>query len=85
MAKFDIGQIVSLKSNLETSGVIINSVILETQVKYKVFINNSTADYFESQLVSQKQKNEVSQIGIDSFHTYITSLQITNPSNSKLY
>jgi len=85
MNLFNIGQLVRLKSNPQIKGAIIGLVNLNNQTKYDVFVNGSTQNYFESQLILASENKSKTRLNVSSLHNVITATQITKPSLFNLY
>lgn len=86
-ALFTIGQLVGLRSNPASVMPVIE--VLENKAgerRYKVFQNNATATYYESQLQAHKVSgHDRKQLTVDQMHAALTSLQLLAPSATNLY
>lgn len=86
MPLFTIGQIVHIKSSPSLRGPVIDVTIKQPENRYKVFINNQTHNYYESQLQPEdKKESGLQYLTLSQFHAYLTALQIRHPSISNLY
>lgn len=85
-AEFELGQIVSLKSNPEVKGAIVSIMPGKPENRYKVFLNGQMQTYYASQLQSEaKEDREFQSLPCEQFHAYLTALQIRYPGLSTLY
>ncbi len=86
-AMFSVGMLVCLRSNPSVVAPVIEVVAANSgERRYRVFQNGVKATYYESQLQALGAKDETRhELSADDFHAYLTSLQVTAPSNANLY
>jgi len=84
--EFDVGQIVVLRSNPSVSMPITQIIPGKPENRYIVFHDGKTLTYYASQLQA-KEPRKVSReiIPINTFHAYLTALQLRHPGISTLY
>ena len=86
MSKFNLGQIVKLKSDMNIEGAIVNIIEGAEETRYSVFtINSGLQTYYESQLIEDKVKYDIKRMGKEQFNASLTSSLICNPTISSLY
>ena len=90
MSKFNVGQLVTLKSDKNIKGVVVSVTESVEETRYSVFTNsnnnlNEIQVYYESQLISENQENSIKRIGLEEFNAELTSSLICNPTISSLY
>ena len=84
--EFSPGQIVHLKSNPDTRGAVVSSILGKPENRFLVFMNGETHTYYASQLKVDDQPEEKSRLlPCDEFHAYLTALQIRYPGLPTLY
>lgn len=84
--EYNLGEIVSLRSNPSIRGAITKIIPGETENRYEVFIDGTPQPYYASQLIKKDEKLfEKELVSLDLFYAYLTSLQLRNPSISNLY
>ncbi len=84
--EFDLGQIVTLKSDPLSRGAVVAVLPANPENRYKVFMDGTMQTFYASQLRVDEQP-EVSEVVLpcDQFHAYLTALQIRHPGLSTLY
>lgn len=82
---FKVGDLVSLRSDPQTTGAIIGVLDGGAETRYQVFQNNSQATYYESQLQPLERTNEPSLLSAEDLRAYLTSLHLLSPSTANLY
>ena len=85
MSKFNIGQVVVLKSDRNIKGAIVDVVYAVPETQYQVFTINGLQTYYESQLDFESVQQALEKVGMERFHASITASLIRNPSLSSLY
>ncbi|MDY0362099.1 MAG: Swt1 family HEPN domain-containing protein [Desulforegulaceae bacterium] len=84
--EFQPGKIVSLKSNPDITGAVIQILPGDPENRYNVFINDSIQTFYGSQLVLQsKELKKEKVLSSNHFHAYLSALQINYPGLSSLY
>ena len=84
MGRFQIGQIVTLKSDKNVKGAIV-SIEDQADPLYHVFTANGLQSYYESQIESEESENGIETVSAERFNANITASLIRNPSLSSLY
>lgn len=85
-SKFQIGQMVALKSNPSIMGVITKILQGDHETRYEVFHGNSKNTYYASQIVhSQSAEEEIKPIPLNVFNARLTAIQINHPGIASLY
>lgn len=83
---FKVGDIVALHSNTDVLMPVIEVIYGGAECRYKVFENNKTAIYYESQLKAASAPEErIRHISVNKLHAHLTSLQILSPSTANLF
>ncbi len=82
---FELGAIVSLKSNHAQIGVICQIYTQKPENRYQVFINGQKSIFYESQLDVQQKNDSRELLPIDEINEYITSILLRHPSTEILY
>ena len=84
MSRFQIGEIVVLKSDRSIRGAVVG---IEEQADnlYRVFTGAGLQSYYESQIESEEVQSEIETVGAERFNANITASLIRNPSLSSLY
>ena len=86
MSKFNVGQIVALKSDTRVKGAIVDITEGLEETRYSVFtLNNGPQIYYESQLISDEKEHDIQKINKEQFNAELTSSLICNPTISSLY
>ena len=83
--KFKVGDLVSLRSDPQTTGAIICVLDGGAETRYQVFQNNRQATYYESQLQPWERTDEPSLLSAEDLRAYLTSLHLLSPSTANLY
>ena len=83
--EFVPGQIVFLKSNPETRGVVMAVLPGTPENRINVFVDGSVHTFYASQLQIEVQSDDSRTYSCDEFHAYLTALQIRYPALSALY
>ena len=84
--EFELGQIVSLRSNPAVRGAIVAMLPGTAENRFKVFTDGATQIFYSSQLQPiGEQDAETRVTSCDQFHAYLTALQIQYPGLSTLY
>ncbi|MXZ25178.1 MAG: DEAD/DEAH box helicase, partial [Caldilineaceae bacterium SB0665_bin_21] len=83
--KFKVGDLVSLRSDPQTTGAIIGVVDDGAETRYQVFQSNRQAIYYESQLQLLERTEEPSLLSAEDLRAYLTSLHLLSPSIANLY
>ena len=83
--EFVPGQIVFLKSNPETRGVVMAVLPGTPENRINVFVDGSVQTFYASQLQIEVQSDDSRTYSCDEFHAYLTALQIRYPALSALY
>ncbi|MBB3205404.1 superfamily II DNA or RNA helicase [Rhodopirellula rubra] len=85
-ASFSVGDIVVLKSDSSVLVPIIGIDTSGSEVRYSVFHEGTTAQYYESQLTAEQQPSaKASTLTAKELHAYLTSLILLSPSSTKLF
>ena len=82
---YKIGQFVKPKSNPDKRGPIVNVEPGKPEVRYGVFIDNSTQTFYESQIEPEQSSDELNPLSCNNFHALLTALQLRYPGLSNLY
>ena len=82
--KFKVGDLVSLRSDPQTTGAIIGVVDDGAETRYQVFQSNRQAIYYESQLQLLERTEEPSLLSAEDLRAYLTSLHLLSPSIANL-
>ncbi len=86
MPKFNLGQVVALRSNPSTVGAIIEILEKGEETRYVVFHGNTRNVYYESQLIIvYPEEKDKEPIPLKIFNAKLTAIQINQPSLSTLY
>lgn len=87
MSIFKEKQIVSLKSNPNKQFPIFEILpMLHGETRYKVFVDNNFATYYQSQLIAVENKAEIRRtLTANELKAKVTALQLQTPSNSRIY
>lgn len=85
-AEFELGQIVSLKSNASIRGAVVFVLPGKPENRFKVFVDGESQTYYASQLQAEDRRDDDSQfLACEQFHAYLSALQIRYPGLSTLY
>lgn len=84
-AGFEIGQIVTPKSNSSLRGAIISIIPGQPEKRYSVFQDGTVVTYYESQLATPVPTPSLKLVPLADFHGHLTSIQIRHPGLSVLY
>lgn len=83
---FNLGQIVSLKSNPHFKGAVVEIIQGQPENRYKIFAEEKCHTYYASQLQAELETDDNFNIlNIERFHAYLSALQIRYPGLSTLY
>ena len=82
---FNVGDLVALRSDLETPMPIIGIVPSPAETRYQVFQGNRQATYYESQLQLLASSTEPSLLTAEELRAFLTSLHLLSPSTANLY
>ena len=82
---FQVGDLVALRSDPESVVPIIEVMPGGAETRYRVFQDNRTAIYYESQLQYPEQAAEPSRLSADGLRAYLTSLHLLSPSTANLF
>ncbi|MBZ4203141.1 MAG: DEAD/DEAH box helicase family protein [Methylovulum sp.] len=87
MSIFKEKQIVALKSNPNKNFPIFEVLLMQHgETRYKVFVDNAFATYYQSQLIAIENKAESRRnLTAHELKAKITALQLQTPSNSRIY
>lgn len=85
MSKFNMGQVVVLKSDKSTKGAIIGIIEAVPENRYQVFTASGLQTYYECQIETEEMQFGVENVSAERFHAGITASLIRNPSLSSLY
>lgn len=87
MPSFQIGQFVALKSNPNKQFPVIEVLTSpHHETRYKVFVDNTSVIYYQSQLVSiTSTPTERNSLTANALKACITALQLQTPSSSRIY
>ena len=83
--KFKIGDFVVLQSDPRIEFPIIEVVPGDPEPRYRVFRDNRTATYFETQLRPREETTSKPRLSADGLRAYITSLHLLEPSAANLF
>ncbi len=85
-AAFQPPQMVRLKANAEKRGPVLEVQELETENRYRIFIDGTQKWFYESQLEEEppEEEGQVS-VSLNRFHAHLTALHIQHPNPSTLY
>ena len=85
-AKFAVGQIVALRSEPALGMPVVEVVFGSPEYRYRVFINNSKATFYESQLLAFSDgRPERTALAVGEFQARLTSLRLLSPSTATLF
>ena len=83
---FQPGTVVCLKADPNKTGAVIGmSSSSDTETRYQVFHDGTTATYYESQLVALANAPSRKTVAPDALHAAMTALQLRHPSTTHLY
>ena len=83
---FNLGEVVSLRSDRDVKLPILEIVPKGPEVRYVVFENGTKATYYESQLQAvMDDKEHVSTISVDEFFARLTAFHLRSPSTANLF
>lgn len=82
---FQVGQIVSPKSNPAMRGAVLSIIPGQPENRFSVFQEGNILTYYESQLMAPVQRAGVKLLSVPEFHGQLTALQIRHPALSVLY
>lgn len=80
-----VGQLVRLKSNRETTGVVMEIIPGEPESRIKVFTGSQPQIFYSSQLEAAEESDLGKSLSAGEFHAYLSALQIRFPGLSTLY
>ncbi|HUQ90369.1 MAG TPA: helicase-related protein [Bryobacteraceae bacterium] len=84
-AAFQVGQVVSLKTDGSCTGVVTGVNPAAPETRYSVFEAGSIKTYYESQLQPVRPPSHIEPIALADFDAYLSALQIRHPSTSIVY
>jgi ATP-dependent helicase HepA len=85
-AEFELGQIVSFRSNPATQGAVVGVLLAKPENRFKVFVDGNLQTYYASQLQAEDRQDDDSRfVPCAEFHAYLSALQIRHPGLSTLY
>ncbi|MBA4418469.1 MAG: helicase [Syntrophus sp. (in: bacteria)] len=85
-AEFELGQIVSVKSNPTIRGAVISVLPGKPENRFKVFVDGKAQTYYASQLQNDDLRDDDAEsLPCEQFHAHLTALQIRYPGLSTLY
>ena len=82
---YRVGDLVALRSDPGTVAPVIEVVPGGAETRYRVFRDNRTATYYESQLRDPERAGEPARLGADGLRAYLTGLHLLSPSAGSLY
>ena len=82
---YRVGDLVALRSDSGTVAPVIEVVPGGVETRYRVFRDNRTATYYESQLRDPERAGEPARLGADGLRAYLTGLHLLSPSAGSLY
>lgn len=82
---YQVGQIVSLKSDPGCTGAITGVHPSPPETRYSVFGGGSVKTYYESQLQLVRQPSSLEPVSFAEFDACLSALQIRHPSTSIIY
>lgn len=84
MNKFNVGQVVCLKSDVSKRGAV--TAVTDDGV-YSVFMDGTIKTFYPSQLldIADEAKAIIEFSDYEDFHTYMTATEIREPNNSSLF
>ena len=85
MSKYNMGQVVVLKSDRNIKGAVIGIIEAVPENRYQVFTTSGMQTYYESQIETEEMEFGVENVSAERFHAGITASLIRNPSLSSLY
>jgi ATP-dependent helicase HepA len=86
MTSFQPGQMVALKSDPNKLFPVIEILpASQSETRYKVFVDNAPAIYYQSQLISIDISSQRKPLTAKALKAHITALQLQTPSRSHLY
>lgn len=84
--KFQVGQMVALKSNPSIIGAITKVISGGHETRYEVFHGNAKNIYYASQIIaSHLTEEEIKPIPLNLFNARLTAIQINHPGIASLY
>jgi superfamily II DNA or RNA helicase len=83
--RFSTGDLVTLRSNRETTLPIIEVLGGAGEPRYRVFENGAKATYYESQLEAIAAAPAMDTVSADDVRAYLTSLHLAPPSSAHIY
>lgn len=82
--QFAPGKEVIIKSEPAKKAIIMEKIPSEKEEKYKVFVDNTTKEYYKSQLTFSK-KEDSNELKVNDLKYLLTSIMINNPDFATLY
>ena len=79
------GDIVRLKSDLKTNGLVMTVSKVGKETKYTVFVGNSPKEFYGDQIELCSSNESERKISADDLRQALTARQILSPSNQSLY
>ena len=81
-SEFEPGQIVFLKSNPSTRGVVVEMIPGNPENRFKIFIDGAIQIFYASQVQAESPREENEDIlPCDQFHAQLSALQIRYPDS----
>lgn len=85
-ALFKTGDLVALRSDPSVIFPVLEVISGGEEVRYKIFHENQSAHYYESQLQAAEEEGATAAtMDVQSLHACLTSLQLLSPSTSSLF
>jgi SNF2 family DNA or RNA helicase len=87
MSSFQVAQFVALKSNPNKQFPVVEILASPYgETRYKVFVNNTSVIYYQSQLVRIANPSKIrNSLTANALKACITALQLQTPSSSRIY
>jgi superfamily II DNA or RNA helicase len=82
---FQVGQIVSLKSDPGSTGAVTGVHPSQPETRYSVFAGGSIKTYYESQLQVVQRASTLEPVSLAEFDACLSAIQIQHPSTSIIY
>ncbi len=80
-----IGNMVFLKSNPSRQGAVVGITGTDDTTRYQVFLDNKTQQFYDDQIGLVMKPEVKPLLSVEELHSFITTLQLRNPSLSTLY
>lgn len=82
---FQVGDLIALRSDPDIVLPVIGVIPGGAETRYRVFQNDRTTTYYESQIRNPEPTREPTRLSADDLRAYLTSLHLLSPSANSLY